>query len=390
MRNVVEALNLPSVNQLKIGALALGAAFSIHAGRLSDIPYHAGHQAVPELLGADFASAADTTMPMPQPTPESGQPGQQQEDQLEQGVPTIIQDYINSNTVVINALRCSGALIRNAQGVPVGALTAAHCIDSPDADKLNPLVKGGDGNTYIVSATPITLETGIDSTNLQTVGTVQEFVIPPRGIGIDQALALLPGSTPQEVISDYQQEELSKQERVQLKQNKTTIWVAGYPYTQNGDSAGNMILQELPTTYIGEDIIPAASGAGLEPVMAATAKTDTNGAFCSWGLSGGEGLVTQVIRLANGVKQQVVRSVGNFSIFAPFKGLKEKGGSMKSISEADALSNIPYYDATFPKANFKGVNAVCSYAYKSIGSAYQIVYTAPSLSAVPAPVKQLK
>jgi hypothetical protein len=177
--------------------LALSAIFSIHVGRLAQAQHNLpDHQVLPGLLADELADGGITS---PQTTvPESGQLGQTQERQLEKRVPPLVQSYIDRNSVVINAIRCSWGLVRNPQGIPVEAITAGHCVTSAAEGKINPIFRGANGQEYMVSNTPITLETGIDEANLQPSGNVQEFIVPSNNAGIDQALALLPGTTLQE------------------------------------------------------------------------------------------------------------------------------------------------------------------------------------------------
>lgn len=380
-QNLAEILHLPNMRSLRAGALALGAAFSLQPGHLQDAGEPAPVQSgVPVLTAELAAGGADA----PQSQPIAGDLGQPEEAQLEQNLPPLIKRYVDRNTVVISALRCSGALIRNAQNVPIGALTAAHCVnESPTV----PLYKGGDGKKYMVSAEPITPATGVDVVNLQPVANVQEFVIPPRDSVNDQALAVFPGHSPKEVISSYRRQQLPPSAVNTLKSNKTKIWLSGFPYTQTGDSAGNMIRQVFPTTFIGEETVFADNN--IFEVASATDKLDSNGALCSWGISGGQGLVERLRRLPDGSTQRVVRSVGNFSAFALFKALNEKGGSHKSWSRDDARAAAEDYRRNFPHIRWKGVDGVCSYSFGAINRAYQVVRVVPDLSSVPAPAKKV-
>lgn len=392
-QDIADVLHLPSVRALQIGALSALAAFTVQTGRISVDFLPADAQVIPQVLeaepvagsGVDYQPEHPAPAPQPAqpaPAPESGQPGLAEETELGKGVPGAIQNYIDHNTVIIGALGCSGSLIRNNRGVPVGALTAAHCVTSDAAKNHNPLVRGADGERYIVSDGPVTLERGIDVVNLEPVGDVQEFIVPPRSSGSDQALAVLPGHDPGDVMRNYRRRLLSDTEISRLRANDVKIWTSGYPITQNGDAAGNVIRQELPTTYIGQDtMLFAPSGAiTFERVATATVKTNSNGAMCSWGLSGAEGLV--LTRFA-GEQHKSVRSIGNFSTFMSFSALQEGGGRTQSISAEDAASSRRYYHVIFPQADWQDVDGVCSYSTEPIGKNRRLVYTAPSLDAVP-------
>jgi hypothetical protein len=162
---------------------------------------------------------------------------------------------------------------------------------------------------------------------------------------------------------------LSQYEISRLKANKVTFWLAGFPYnTQEGegDDSGNMIRQELATDYIGENSIETNDTVGLQNVLTATDKKDSDGAMCTWGMSGAEGLTVRVRRLLNGHLQRFVKIIGNFIAFDSYTPLQEIGGSEQSWTPAYARASKIADRQDFPSANWKGVDGTCSYNYQSI------------------------
>lgn len=383
---------LPDLRSIRAGALAFVAAFAMQPGNLHDaVPHIGGIQPTAELV--EPASGGDAVMGTSSSTAPVNELGVPQERQLERGVPSLVQSYIDSHSIVINAIRCSGSLIYNQQRQAIGALTAAHCLLNDRGNTR--LYVGADKQDYLVSSAPVIIESGIDEANLQSVGNVQDFIIakgpdPSGNESIDQAIALLPGSNPIEAMQAVQAEQLSQKGFENLTPNRSKIYLSGFPYTQNGDASGNMIRQEFVTTLLGGDLAQGIDGGiSAEGVYDASDKTNSDGAICSWGTSGGQALALITKRTARGVKQ-FVKQVGVFSSFGPFRAMKEKGGSQQVWTAANAKQASQYAHAQFPHAHWKGVATTCGYGNDTLSeSNYRLVQVTDTIQSVPAPAENL-
>lgn len=292
-------------------------------------------------------------------------PGATQEAKMSENTPGEIQDYIDENTVIFNGIRCTASLIKDAKGEPEGALTAQHCVDN-EQSKTGLVMK---------RKKPVRVEKGIDVVDMERVGTVKEFVIPRINRGTDQAVAVFYGKHVRDVLKDYRGQLDATAANKVSPENRFKIWVSGFPYNQDGDDNSNMIRQQLPTAAFATEVA-SSPVTGRVDIISATAKENSNGAYCTWGMSGAAGLVSRVERMANGLKKRVVKIAGVLSIGASFKAMHEKGGSHQYLSAEDAQEMKNSYHKNYPEVNWEGVDGTCGYAYKPIDTKpghYEIV-----------------
>jgi hypothetical protein len=296
-------------------------------------------------------------------------------------VPDVAQEFINKNVVYMNGLNCSGSLIRNPNGTAVGVLTASHCglrnanTLGPDAAYFTPWIQSSNGSEYIFQNGGTTAETGSDMASMRTVDEVAQFILPPKGNkDIDQAIGVFPGHSVKEVLNSYQAKQLSADEINNLVPGESTLYMAGWPFAQNGDGKGNKIRQQFALTYIGQQTISNAAGE-TENVVLATAERDKDGAICSAGASGSDGFILQQVA-QNGHNVEKVRSVGVLSVAVPLTG----GGNSQQAAQA-----AQYYKKLYPNVNWNGVDALCGFSPNSLVKEHAVVNVATSLNEIPNP-----
>jgi hypothetical protein len=297
-------------------------------------------------------------------------------------IPEPVQNYIDKNVVMMNGLDCSGAIIRNTQDKAVGVLTGAHCGLRSDQsgtvegsnESTTPWILGGDGKRYVLKNGGVKAEVGYDAKNLVDVGHVTQFVVPPAGnVDMDQALGVLPGHTAQEVIDSYEKMQLSRKEIDTLIPGQSTIWMGAWPGAQNGDGEGNEVRQDFATTYIGQMTVTNTIGETIHIVLSA-AYEDQDGALCSPGASGSEGLVLPQGDSSTAASK--LRSVGSLSAAWQFTD---------AANPSAASQTVAYFQAKYPDFDWQGVGAVCGFATKAPTKEHAIVRVADSIDKIPDP-----
>ncbi len=392
-QRVRELLHLPDIHTLQAGAAALLAVLAINPEQVDTGQYRAIPTVAPKVssptdmrslaaTGVTYEPAAVAPAPAENETPD--------DQEMPPSMPDAIERFIENNTVRLGLgqLSCSGSLIRNQEGEPIGALTAAHCLTSADARMANPLLRGGDGNRYMVPSGQITLGRGENTAGLEPVGDIESFVLPAPTSNVDAAFVVRAGYTPRQILKAYRRRALTPSEARELIPNEDTIWLAGYPQIQKGDGAGNAIRQEFGTGYVGKDI--SLDLGSWQNILSATVNKNANGALCSWGISGGEGLVVRPGSRSSG--RPAVYSVGPISSFAPFYPIWQEGEDASTVLiHPRTLARQNRFDArqTFPEANLKAADALCNYGYMPMRK-YVVVYPVTDKSLIPGPVKSLR
>jgi len=299
-------------------------------------------------LGAGFGGDAVAMRPPKAPPPH-----------VELAPEQIAENFMAENTVRIGAY-CSGLLIRDATtGEAVGVETASHCgfrDATPNPIYNAPRFKGGDGKEYIVKNN-VWVEEGPDSGHMKYIGQPSEIIVPADETTMsDQVLAVLPGHTPQEVLADYQKSQLNPKELEKL-QSGETIYMAGFPVSQDGDGRGHQELERFNMVYAGQEETSIGSDRFDGPTVVAGVKQNENGAVCSPGASGSVGFIIQ-----NGQP----RTVGTLS------------GYM-DLSQPGAREQV---ERKYPQVDWKSMTAAC---YFSISSPTETTKVVPDIALIPDP-----
>ncbi len=264
-------------------------------------------------------------------------------------LPPEVAKLMASETV--NIAGCSGFLVRNTEGKPIGALTAEHC---GWRDINSRRLTGSDGLTYIVRYGSVEAKVGDVTADLQPVGAITKVLAQPSGDkSRDTAFVAFGDHTIEEVLANYQH--LSEAEIAQLKLGDT-MFLSGWPAAQpKHPEYLNEERQSFALKVLGTETITLTSGETIQMVTAVLPRND-NQTQCSFGDSGGEGFVLTTTTGPDGTEQTVARSVGTLAGFDDFDGLtyrtKELGESIRT-----------YYQNKF-HVDLSDYTSVCMFAYQ--------------------------
>ena len=260
-------------------------------------------------------------------------------------IPAEVSKVMHENVTYLPALGCSGFLVRDAAGEPIGTWTAQHC---------NLLQKNGHWDNYASEGSQSTINffstlgvrTGDSMSDLSLVNDIDQFVLnAPDDMTKDQAFGVFPGHTAQEVLANNNQ--MSADEIANLKTGDV-IYNSGWPVNQPGN-AGMLERQEFAMSVLGTDTVTVTTGQQLKVLLAAVPETK-DGAECSWGNSGsvaftpGEGGTPRII--------------GTASMFNDFGLLYNKD------KPDDAAAVRTYIENKFG-VSMDGFAGVCGFAYES-------------------------
>lgn len=291
-------------------------------------------------------SSGESTTPTPPPSELLSFPA----DRLQ--VPTEISSIMHSESVYLPALMCSGFLVRNQEGAAVGVETAQHCsLRYADGHWTK-----GDGTAAIDLGEPITVQTGDSLDALTDVGNVSQVILNgPDDTKHDQALLVLDGHDPEEVLNSYNQFHLSPEEITALPKG-SVIYDSGWPVDQL-KNPGTLKRQEFAMTVLGTATWNISNGDTLKLLLAAVPES-SDGAECSWGNSGSEAFVLKTIAQPDGTTRQVPYSIGTASAFNDF------GELYNAKNPAAAATEKSDIEATFG-VSMDGYAAVCGFAYET-------------------------
>ncbi len=371
---------LPSPRAVRTGCVALLLAAAVHPGQLHDAapPAHASGPLLYEQAAGGDPDAAPSSE-------------RQVAAVSEPGTPPIVEAYFERNAVAIRALRCSGAVVWNTSGQPVGALTADHCLDG---SPINPQYKGSDRRRYLVNKDGVTAVMGPDADNAQLVAPIEQFVVPPKPKNnqwdTDQALAIFPGHEPEEVIRSWQRQQMSPS-KIERLGYKTKVWLSGYPYPTSRSTIKGMPRQTITTEFVAtEPVRIADSGKGTSMEVSTTHQASSTNTICSWGTSGGPAVVIETIKKPDGAKKKTVWPIGDFSGFLSFHTLKEEGGSRQTWPRSRAIESYKAYHSNYPWVSLKNVDSTCDYSYQPISpSNYRLINVVTGVDQIPAPAKKI-
>lgn len=229
----------------------------------------------------------------------------------------ITREYLRTDTVYLPFMNgCSGFLIRDADGNPIGASTVQHCGLRTET---TPRIQGSDGKLYAVMSQPLDVKNGEDLNNLRTVGIAESVIVPNTGDpSHDLALIVFKGSTKEQVIASYTAT-LANATELQPGQK---IYTSGFPLAQPNNLTGDTRRETMETTYLGPAIILTTNWQNIPAKMVGINK-NADGSICSYGDSGAEGILPLVAQNPDGTYKYVARKLGTLAAYDDFRPASE-------------------------------------------------------------------
>lgn len=234
-------------------------------------------------------------------------------------VPDKVEAIINRDSVYLDGLGCSGSIVRNRVGKPIGVVTAEHCGLRGSGEGSKVRITGSDGKEYIIISSQIEAKTGEDNSHLVTVGAIDEFYLPANDdTNIDVAFGAFNGHSSQEVEAAYNHNKLTKRELAKFHLGDRA-YLSGWPVSQP-NNLKNLKRQDFAMSFIGKQTITTASskngdvvtlsGESLNVMWFAVPKNSQD-TECSWGNSGGKAFVFEGVH---------TRSIGVLGTYIDFTG----------------------------------------------------------------------
>jgi hypothetical protein len=316
---------------------------------------HENKQVTPAVTNEHWTSRKPAPMPiLKHPGGETPPPPEQLHNLHPENlsVPADVSEVMHRDVAYLPALGCSGFLIRNQAGDPIGVETAQHC---------NLLAKDGHWDVSqpdqvtLKFAGPLNVETGDNLKDLSNVGEISQFILNyPKDNTHDQAIGVLAGQNAEDVYTAFQQAHLSIEEIGQLKTGDV-IYNSGWPVSQP-KNPGILERQEFAMHVLGTVNWGVTNGEQLNLLLAAVPESK-DGAECSWGNSGSEAFVLKTVTLPDGTTQQVPYAIGTASAFNDFGLLYNQKDPKAAAAEKEYIEN------TFG-VSMDGYAAVCGFAYE--------------------------
>jgi hypothetical protein len=184
---------------------------------------------------------------------------------------------------------CSGWVIRDGTGTPVGILTAKHCGLLPSEGNLS---TGSDGQPQVTFSQPVDVYVGDHfgtpaTTAMTVVGTVTSFYVDPTSTD-DVAVGIFSGQDPMSVVA-LAQSELMPADQVAALPEGTVAFEAGFPEYQPRNT-GPLAREDFAMSVLGPDVwtVVDLSGNVTEQlsVLVAAVPLSPDGSECSQGNSG--------------------------------------------------------------------------------------------------------
>jgi hypothetical protein len=272
-------------------------------------------------------------------------------------IPTALKTFLDNNTLYIDNDGCSGIAIHmnGDQSKPiVGGGFAAHCgfLKNVPSDRYwmgANYETGSDGKTYVVKP-PLIAETGLASNNLTPLGQFDQVIVSSTNMN-DRIYGILPGFNPEQVEEGYRQEHITTAEADKLIPGVSKGVVRGWPVNQNESQPGVMTAQEFPMTYVGKFASRPDSGENLEVTVWAI-KKDENGAVCSWGDSGANG-----VTMADGQP----KLLGPMSVFWSFDKIVGNVDPSVFNNNTGPQEDLEYMQEQFPDIDWSKYSAACAF-----------------------------
>ena len=205
-------------------------------------------------------------------------------------VPVEVKKIMDNNATYIYPFGCSGFLVRDNKGIPVGDVTANHCLPRPSNQ-----VIGSDGKVYLPESSEVRVYTGLSYDHLTQVGTIDRFLVPPAmdiqsdKLSIDIVIGAFQGQDIHKVIQAYRETKMKEYEISSQLKKGDVIYVSGWPVSQPNNS-GAKRRQDFAMQLIGMEVTTDSNGDVFNSLTAAVAQ-DADGSDCSGGISGGQAFI---------------------------------------------------------------------------------------------------
>jgi hypothetical protein len=248
---------------------------------------------------------------------------------------------------------CTGFLVRDAGGRPIGAVSAIHCGLLPARA---PRVIGADGQQYVVVRGPLEVRVGEDVSQMRAAATAQSVTLPPVS-NRTHDLALITfagtGASPAQVRAAYEAMRMSPGEA----QPGRTVTLSAFPKAQPLNS-GPMRRQVMTGTVLGQAPVFTTSGRTIPTVWTAM-RANADGAVCSYGASGGAAVTAD---LAPGTGTPVFRVLGVLSGYDDYRPAPQNTVTQIASSYDGAKVRLERQAQT--GFDLRSADATCDYAHE--------------------------
>ncbi|HTB49043.1 MAG TPA: hypothetical protein VK712_03090 [Verrucomicrobiae bacterium] len=255
-------------------------------------------------------------------------------------IPPAVSQIMSENTVYLLPSGCSGFLIRNPAGQPIGVQTAQHCgaMSQQDGD----WGTNANGQPTVTFNSPMGVETGDTIDSLTDIGDITELALSaPTDATHDLALGALGDNSMPDVLANYNQ---MTPAQVAALQPGDVIYNSGWPQFEANNS-GPRKREEFAMSVLGTSNITTTKGDNLNVLWAAVPES-ADGAECSFGDSGSAGFTLD--------------QEGQPLIIGPLSGFDDFGLVLNQNDPAAAASARTYYENEFG-VDLTGYSAVCSF-----------------------------
>jgi len=267
--------------------------------------------------------------------------------------------FLRENTVHLPFMDgCTGFLVRDPSGTPIGAVSAIHCGLLPARA---PRITGSDGVQYIVARGPLEVRNGEDVSSMTSVGTARSVTLPPAADNThDLALITFADADADDagdagrVRAAYEAMRLSP---AQVSSGRT-VTLSAFPKAQPRNS-GPMRRQVMTGTVLGPAPVYTTSGRTI-PTVWTSMKANADGVVCSYGASGGAAVTADLVK-AGGVSIPVFRLLGVLSGYDDFRAAPQNTvgyDGAKVLLERQSQTGFDLRDT----------DATCNYSHELPGS----------------------
>jgi len=280
---------------------------------------------------------------------------------------------MKENAAYIPELGCSGWIIRNQDGMPIGVISALHCLIEH-----NKLIQGSDGQWTFNTDNPIRVFTGDNTGDSSTESTMTEIGIidqvytnldttssgTAQLYTSDDAIFSMVGYDMQDVKDAVQSQFLTPDEISKLAEG-SVVYQAGYPVDSSG-STDIVSRQDMALSVLGNSTttLDDSKGNPLEQlnVLFSAVTIDQAGYVCSPGMSGS---MQFIINAAGQVK-----FIGVFSGYNLWKAVPTAGVS--STAPANQQDSETFFNADLDQ-----------YAGYCVANTNQMVFSASDSQTIP-------
>jgi hypothetical protein len=235
-------------------------------------------------------------------------------------VPIEVSNIMQQETVYLPWVGCSGALIRDENGKPIGVSFNEHCAMRPQNRER---ILGTDGNFYFLDQ-DFTVTQGDSVDKMTKVGNISQFILNPADDTTrDEAIGVFEGHTQAEVVANLK---LASPDQILALQKNDVMYMSGFPVDQD-NNPGPMKRQEFALSILGNGLTKTTLGETIDVVWAAVPSTP-DGAECSFGASGSMGFI-----MVDGKALSVGNLAAFYDLTGDTSGTPEQAQRIKKILE---------------------------------------------------------